>query len=440
MSGLVACVTPPWGQPQAIRTAELDAQLPLTNRSALKRFLQKDPRNGRLMHRYSIAQLESVEQVAWQHGLGLPKYPGYQLLLRKPNLPPKHESILMADLVLSVARELNRGSLQPQLVDPDWQAIPSPAIADAVLKELTPGPYFAAKLNLFAPQNPAYQRLKAKLVQLREGSPVHRQTDLSGLEARILVNMERWRWLESRLGRSYVIANLANARLSVVSAREIVFDSKILIGKLYRQTPVFSSTIDSIIWHPNWTVPTTIWQEDLLPKLLLEPERLKELGMRLFRRQGGGLRQVDWDTFLAEKRLDLKAMVLIQEYGPQNPLGEVKVNFPNPYQIFLHDTPRRDLFAASRPTLSSGCIRVDQAVKLAELLSRLGGGEVPALEPDVRHKKVVLRYPIPIHIVYFTLWVDENGRLHEAPDVYQRDQLMASLLQNMMRPPRPRVR
>lgn len=388
-------------------------------------YLKQNPAGAQTLQQFQAKQIAVLDAVARRHGVQLEKYEARQALDRyQGQLSEMDTSLLIADLVYCLALELRFGSIAPQWIDPSWRRYQNPELPVSVLKELGPSPYFRAKLELFAPQNPSYQRLASLL----ERTPLRSEPSLNNRYFKILANMERWRWLDSQLGQSYVIVNIASANLSLVHQGDTVLSSRVVVGRLARQTPVFSATIDELVWHPNWTVPATIWQQDILPKIARQEIDPHRSDYNFFRRQGGLLKPVSADQFVELDPTARKELILVQLHGPKNPLGPVKINFKNPYQIYLHGTPDQQQFDGDELALSSGCVRVEKAVELAKRLADLGGVKLPDLADDDRHVPVKLRYPIAVHITYFTLWVDRAGRVFEAPDRYQRDSLMASLL------------
>ncbi|SMF57255.1 L,D-transpeptidase family protein [Pseudobacteriovorax antillogorgiicola] len=398
----------------------------------IKMFISRFPNNYQTLAKYNLSQIPIMRRIGNRHGIDIAKYRSFVYLKRLESKAKKsdrvsmQESILVADLAISLAHHLRFGGIDPRKVDSNWRSLTRRKLPLSILSDLVPSPYFEAKLELFAPQNPGYQRLAKWLQEHHSDLPQNR--NLQSLEWRVLANMERWRWLDSQLGRNYVIANIANATLALVSDNRTLISSRIIIGRLARQTPVFSSKIDSIVRHPNWTVPKTIWTQDILPKVQSDPTYLDRFDFRLFEKESRQLRPLKNDQFLQMTKDQQESLVAIQTYGPSNPLGDVKINFENGYQVYLHDSPNRDLFSSKQTALSSGCIRVQKATELAQHLTLLGGREWLELPEEKRHMTQQLKYPIPIHIVYFTVWIDDSGRLYQVKDLYRRDTLMASLL------------
>lgn len=249
----------------------------------------------------------------------------------------------------------------------------------------------------------------------------------------LIVNLERWRWLPETLGDRYIIVNIAAFRLDVIEHGEATMSMRVVVGRPYRRTPVFSETIRYLVLNPSWEVPSTIAAQDKLPLIRMNPRYLIEQGYQLLQGWGGDERQidpesVDWSSVTA-RNFNYR---LRQAPGPMNALGRVKFMFPNKFSVYLHDTPARELFAEDARAFSSGCIRLERPLDLAELLL----GESPAwsrAEIDRaivagREQTVSLPRPIPVHLLYWTAWIDDDGILQFRDDIYGRDGAVLSEL------------
>lgn len=254
----------------------------------------------------------------------------------------------------------------------------------------------------------------------------------------IEVNLERWRWLPADLGSRYLLVNIADFRLYIMEKGRPLLDMRVVVGRPYRRTPVFSSRVHYLVLNPFWEVPQKIVVEDILPQVRKDPATLARLQMKIW--QGWAQAReidpatIDWNSFPAD-RFPYR---IRQEPGPANALGRIKFMFPNPYDIYLHDTPARELFQQDSRSLSSGCIRVEKPFDLAEYLLRgtpLGSRSaiLAALETE-KGTNVSLPEPVPVHILYWTSWVDPEGILHFRSDVYGRDSLLRAALDT---PPSP---
>lgn len=238
----------------------------------------------------------------------------------------------------------------------------------------------------------------------------------------IEANMERWRWLSMDMPTRYIMVNMAGYELAVNEGGVPVMKMRVIVGRNYRQTPVFASEVTRVVLNPDWVVPPTIIREDILPQVRHNPARLERLHLSLLR-DGNKVdpHKVDWSAVNANRF----SYTLRQEPGPFNPLGRIKFLVDNSNGIYLHDTPDRHLFEQPGRALSSGCIRLEHPVDLAlYLLANPQRWNRTGLEEAINLGKtegLSLPQPIPIYFTYWTAWVDEGGALQLREDVYQRD-------------------
>jgi murein L,D-transpeptidase YcbB/YkuD len=240
-------------------------------------------------------------------------------------------------------------------------------------------------------------------------------------------SLERWRWLPEDLGDTFVLVNIAGFEMTMVRAGEEILRQRVIVGRPYRQTPVFSDRIRYLVFNPTWTVPRKLMVEDQLPIIRSDPGYLERMNFKVYRGWGANRVEVDpatidWHTLSANNF----PYQLVQEPGPMNALGQIKFMFPNQYDIYLHDTPGQALFGRAERTLSSGCIRVERPFELAERLlegnsswSRANIDRAIELRDPVN---AMLRTPIPVHLQYWTVWVDHSGTIQFRNDIYGRDQ------------------
>ena len=252
----------------------------------------------------------------------------------------------------------------------------------------------------------------------------------------IIVNMERWRWLPQDLGSRYLLVNIAAFSLTVVEEGRTVMQMRVVTGRPYRSTPIFSARITYLVFNPYWNVPSTIAIKDILPKIKNDPDFLNKQKIRVLQGWNVGAREIDpasvnWQTVSIRNF----PYHFRQDPGPQNALGRIKFMFPNPYEVYLHDTPSKELFAKARRDFSSGCIRIEKPLELAEYLLRRHPNWPPekirnaVSGPDTAEITVKLPEPLTIYLLYWTIWVDEQGLLHFGTDIYNRDQALDAALQ-----------
>lgn len=238
----------------------------------------------------------------------------------------------------------------------------------------------------------------------------------------IELNLERWRWMPKSFGDRHIRVNVADFSLEVIEDGELVMQMPVVVGTLYRKTPVFSARMTYLEFAPYWTVPLTILREDKLPLIKKNPAYLAEKHYRIVAYSDENKlidpAQIDWQSVNAGNFPGLLRM----EPGPWNPLGRVKFMFPNQFDVYLHDTNEAYLFDKNVRPFSSGCIRIERPRELASyLLQKVNGEErLQALFAATSPVRVPIA-PLPVHIQYWTAWVDREGLVQFRPDVYFRD-------------------
>jgi murein L,D-transpeptidase YcbB/YkuD len=248
----------------------------------------------------------------------------------------------------------------------------------------------------------------------------------------IVLNLERWRWLPQELGERHVLVNAANFEVQAVEDGATVLRSRAIVGRPYRRTPVFSDSISYLVVNPYWNVPHSLAVLDQLPMQKQDPTYFQRVGMRVFRGWGADAEDVDPSTVdwneVSARSFPYR---LRQDPGPVNALGRIKFMFPNKFSVYLHDTPARDLYARSARDFSSGCIRVERSRELAVWLLGEGDRSADRLEAGWSvpvERTISLPSPVPIHLLYWTAWAEEDGTVHFRNDVYGRDERLAAAL------------
>ena len=249
----------------------------------------------------------------------------------------------------------------------------------------------------------------------------------------IIVNMERWRWLPADLGRRHVFVNQAGFEMFTIDRGRQVDRRRVIVGKPFHKSPMFSDRIRYAEFNPTWTVPTSIARSEMLPKLQSDPSWFDANNYSIHAGWGADAPRVspygvDWSAVPAS-RFNYR---IVQGPGPKNALGQVKFMFPNKFDVYLHDTPSRQLFARTGRAFSHGCIRVNGPLEFAELLFGLDQGlpraKIDAILASGKITRVNLKTPVPVHLAYFTAWVDDRGVPSFFEDVYERDVMVARLL------------
>jgi L,D-transpeptidase YcbB len=251
-------------------------------------------------------------------------------------------------------------------------------------------------------------------------------TSVASRVGEIRINLERARWVVGGLSNSLLLVNLPAFKVYYIHDGKNVWESRTQIGKQARETPAFRADLRYIVFNPDWMVPPTILEEDILGGMRKGQNPIARKGLTMLDRHGNPVDpgSINW----AEATPRNFAYTLRQPPGPENALGRVKFIFPNTYSIFLHDTPSRELFGADKRTFSSGCIRVEHPLDLALMLLEDNGWTKERIQTVLdagASETVFLKQPLPVLIVYWTVSVGASGDLRFARDVYDLD---ASLL------------
>lgn len=248
--------------------------------------------------------------------------------------------------------------------------------------------------------------------------------------ASIAANMERWRWLSDDLGERHIKVNIPNFEMQVIKNDQPVFVCEAIVGKPFRQTPVFSAMMNHLVLAPTWTIPPTILWNDVIPAVKKNSGYLSQKNMEVLTRDGKVVTpsSIDWKNV---SRSNFPYMVR-QAPGKDNALGNVKFMFPNQYSVYIHDTPTRNLFVHTDRSFSSGCIRISRPMEFAAyLLQDKPEWTLEQMNRVIAQRKertVFLTNPIPVHLLYMTAWAEEDGTVHFRKDIYNRDQPLLNAL------------
>ncbi|GAA0756338.1 murein L,D-transpeptidase YcbB/YkuD [Erythromicrobium ramosum] len=295
------------------------------------------------------------------------------------------------------------------VVDPDRDLYP----AGKIMAEALASGDIAGTLAKLNPTHPDYAKLKTELAATSDGQTAKRKL--------IRANMDRWRWLQRDLGSQYLITNVPEFQLRLTVKNRIISTYRTIVGKPGRTaTPQLAEMVEGVVFNPTWTVPQSIVKGE-------------GLGARVLANPAWGKR----NGYVATKGAN-GYITVVQQPGPGNSLGQMKLEMPNAHAIFFHDTPSRHLFGADFRALSHGCVRTERALELAMTMAILGKGatkdEAVAISTSGKYTKVMLEKQWPAYITYFTMASDINGQMATFKDIYGRDtKVLASL-------DKPRVR
>lgn len=388
--------------------------------------------------------------------------------------------LLFTDAFLAYGSHLLSGRLSPRTVDRDWEIKPRSRDLAAVLQKALAKGSIIESLKALAPQAKGYVQLRERLRKYRQieqqgGWPIvasnaptktlrarlEASGDLTGqsetvAEAlrrfqkrhglaesgtvnaatrtalnvpvserirQIELNLERWRWLPDDFGARHILVNIPSYKMQVFEDGKVVLESKAVVGREERQTPTFAANMEYLVMSPKWYVPRSIAVKDKLPQLRRNPYALQRQRIRIYNSAGKEINpgSVNWSAVSASN-FNYR---LRQDAGPRNALGGIKFMFPNRHSVYLHDTPSRELFNRNQRTYSSGCIRISKPVELAEYLlkhdPKWSKDTIKTASTSGKQRVVHLPEEVPVYLLYWTAWVDENGLLNFRDDIYKRD-------------------
>ena len=243
----------------------------------------------------------------------------------------------------------------------------------------------------------------------------------------IILNMERWRWIPKSFEPDYLLVNIPEYKLHVFEKSKLKMSMNVIVGKTLNSTPIFSDKMETVVLSPYWNVPVSIIEKELAPKIAGNPSYLDRLDMEVVNAKGEQVSpsSINWGSVNASNW----KYILRRRPGPKNDLGDVKFIFPNTNDIYLHDTPHDELFSQAKRGFSHGCVRVEKPIELAEYLLRDSGNwsrsQILSTISERKEKHVKLKEVLPVYLVYFTAWADDNGQIHFRDDIYGHDKTLA---------------
>ena len=285
-------------------------------------------------------------------------------------------------------------------------------------------------LEELAPTHPQYKGLQMALAAEKEHPDGHID--------QLKMNLERWRWAPRDLGDRYILVNVPAYQMQVMEHDKPVLAMRVIVGAKDTPTPLFSDEMRYVVFSPYWNIPESIIKKETLPHMVKDPDYLERNHIEVVGTNGKDVmdpKAVDWSDESKVEKLRFR-----QEPGPENALGLVKFIFPNHFNVYLHDTPNDRLFSKPTRALSHGCIRVQNPVALAEYVLRdrpeWTDEEISMAMNAKSEQAVTLKEPLPVHIGYWTAWVEPDGKtVTYTDDPYGIDAAHARLLH--MQPPKP---
>ena len=242
----------------------------------------------------------------------------------------------------------------------------------------------------------------------------------------IIANMERWKWYRRSFGDYYIILNIADYKMRIVKNNDTIETRRIAVGTIKRKTPILTSKLSDIVINPTWTVPPTILKEDLVPSARNNRDYFRRTNISIFDWSNNPISAEEWDPENYTKYR------YVQGPGDNNSLGNVKFNFPNSHMVYLHDTNHKNIFSRNNRSLSSGCVRVENPLPLAEMLlnnSRWSLDSIKSTISRLETTSVKMKDPVYIYQYYWTAW-SENGQLIFRDDIYNLDKDLSKKLRN----------
>lgn len=252
------------------------------------------------------------------------------------------------------------------------------------------------------------------------------------LMRQIELNLERMRWLPDELGSRYLRVNIPDYRLELIEDNRLVMAMRVVVGKKQNPTPVFSDQMTHLTFNPFWNIPESIALKETVPLLRKDHRYAEHHGIQVVMK--GNEEEIVDPSNIRWKEISQEDFpyLLRQQPGPGNALGKVKFMFPNRFNVYLHDTPTRHLFNDSERDYSHGCVRVEYPAELAEYLLKdkpgWNGERIKrAMESD-QVQSVTLEHPLPVHLVYWSVWLGKGGELQRRPDIYDLDATQERIL------------
>lgn len=246
---------------------------------------------------------------------------------------------------------------------------------------------------------------------------------------KLRANMEMWRWMWDNLGDVYVIANVPEFMLTLKKDGETLYRERVVVGQTSKQTSIFTRTLKHIVLRPMWRVPESIKVRELWPSLKRGGGLMRQYGLQLETKQGQPVnwRKINW------YQDDIRNYEVVQPPGRNSAMGKVKFSFPSQHTIFIHDTPDKYMFRSKRRAYSHGCLRLQNPVKLAEILLNIDQGWDEAhvdelIKSGPNRNAIKIETRIPMHLVYFTVWVDDDGTARSFSDLYGHEKRVRQAL------------
>jgi L,D-transpeptidase YcbB len=351
------------------------------------------------------------------------------------NLPAGLEEQALTELkldlaLLKYARFARGGRLDPREVSGLFDQVPALREPKTVLGEIAASEAPDAYLRSLHPKHVQFVRLRKALLKMRGDAGASVKPSTVADIRRLIVNMERWRWMPEDLGRLHVWSNTPEFMLYVVKDGNAIFADKTQVGTSNDPTPVLSANMTTIVFNPEWIAPRSVLAKDLLPRLRKKNYTILNKYAFSVSYQGNQVNptKVNWT------RANIHDYTFKQKPGPNSNLGKVKFLMPNRHDVLLHDTfpARRKVFQKSVRAIGYGCVRMERPDRFTELLlaedKRWSTTEVTDLWVNSINSPVLLDHKLPVHLTYFTAVVHDTDKVATFPDIYGLDRKLAKAL------------
>jgi murein L,D-transpeptidase YcbB/YkuD len=334
---------------------------------------------------------------------------------------------------LKYARHARGGRVEPteitEFLDRKSQVFDPRSVLEQIAAAAEPDLY----LRKLHPRHAEFERLRQRYLAVRD-APTAQSKGNGLLDAeQLLANMEQWRWMPADLGAFHIWVNIPEQLIRVVRGNEVIHTERVIVGKADTQTPIFSDEMEQVIFHPFWGVPDSIKTNEVLPGLKRGRAILAKQNLKIQHR-GKDINPatVDWN------RTDIRNFHVFQPPGSGNVLGVVKFWLPNKHSVYLHDTPSKSLFKAATRAFSHGCVRVQDPIRLAEMILAEDRGMTEDRVQSLARKgapennQMNLARRIPVHITYFTVRADRGGEVSTFKDIYGHEKRISLALDGKM--------
>jgi murein L,D-transpeptidase YcbB/YkuD len=354
--------------------------------------LKYSERHGLEPASYGVAEFEALREASQDRMRGT-VFPLDQI--------PEHDAS-MTYAYLRYAAGLLGWTRSGKQVHPTWLTSPKKEDLAARLTAAVANNTVRATLEELAPTHPQYKGLQTALARELAAPTGHAE--------QIRMNLERWRWAPHDLGDRYVLVNVPSYQLQVIEGEQPVLAMRVIVGLPSNQTPLFSDEMTYVVFSPYWHIPSGILRNETLPRVTGDPDYLRRNNIEVVGTSGVvDPGTIDWSDEGATEGLSFR-----QKPGADNALGLVKFIFPNHFDVYLHDTPGDHLFEKEQRALSHGCIRVEDPVALAEYVMRDNEQwDPPRIKASMHSRQeqaVTLKRKLPVHIGYWTAWVEPDGQ------------------------------